>query len=72
MDKVYLMHHIRSDDEYGDSAKLIGVYRSENIARSAISRLKGQPGFRDHPNGFQIEAYELDKDHWVEGFVLVE
>jgi hypothetical protein len=26
------------------------------------------PGFRDYPDGFQIEEYELDADHWTAGF----
>ncbi|MGN6058985.1 MAG: DUF7336 domain-containing protein [Sphingomicrobium sp.] len=68
-DRVYPLFHVRSDDEYGDDAKLIGVYSSEDEARQAIARLADQPGFRDHPNGFQFEPYELNKDHWSEGFV---
>jgi hypothetical protein len=27
-----------------------------------------QPGFRDHPDDFAFDAYELDVDHWKEGF----
>lgn len=69
MDIVYLLHHIRSDDEFGDDAKLIGVYRSSESAAAAIERLKGQPGFRDHVEGFLVEGYPLDRDHWEEGFV---
>lgn len=71
MNSVYVLHHIRSDDEYGDDAKLIGVYRSEISAAAAVERLKDQPGFRDHPAGFHAEAYSLDHDHWAEGFVTV-
>ncbi|WP_298332856.1 hypothetical protein [Asticcacaulis sp.] len=68
MDKVYILHHIREDDEYGDDAKLIGVYQSEDAARLAICRLKDSPGFRDHPKGFGIDEYYLDRDNWGEGF----
>jgi len=70
MDAVYALHHVRKDDEYGDDAKLIGVYRSEEAGRAAISRLSNMPGFRDYSEGFSLERYELDKDHWSEGFVL--
>ncbi|MEG8058513.1 hypothetical protein QP150_19275 [Sphingomonas sp. 22L2VL55-3] len=70
MDKVYVLHHVRSDDEYGDDAKLVGVYRSPEAAATAASRLSAQPGFRDHPHGFQTDAYALDQDHWREGFGL--
>jgi homoserine kinase type II len=66
---VYVLHHVR---EVGDSedTKLIGVYRTEDAARAAIERLSPMPGFRNHPNGFHIDRYELDKDHWAEGFAL--
>jgi len=66
---VYILHHVRADDEYGDDAKLIGVYRSRDSAEAAVARLQSQPGFRDHPAGFQIDPYQLDKDHWSEGFI---
>jgi hypothetical protein len=69
MESVFVLHHVRADDEYGDDAKLIGVYRSEESARAAISRLSDQPGFRDHVAGFEIGPYPLDKDHWEEGFI---
>ncbi len=72
MEKVHVLHHMRSDDTYGDDSKLIGVYRSEAAAIDATSRLKDQPGFCDHPAGFHIGAYVLDQDHWIEGFVTVE
>lgn len=71
MDMVYVLHHVRSDDEYGDDAKLIGVYRSRDAAAAAEMRLLVQPGFRDHPSGFQTDAYPLGQDHWREGFVSV-
>lgn len=71
MDKVYLLEHVRSDDEYGDDAKAIGIYRSEESARAAIARLSDRPGFRDHPNGWNIDCYQLDQDHWEEGFVTM-
>lgn len=71
MDTVYVLQHVRSDDEFGDDAKLLGVYRSREAAATAITRLLNQPGFRDHQARFQIDAYTLDQDHWSEGFVTV-
>jgi hypothetical protein len=68
MEKVYLLHHVRSDEECGNDAKLIGVYRSPEAAVAAARRLLVQPSFRDHPEGFQTDAYTLDQDHWCEGF----
>jgi hypothetical protein len=34
-----------------------------------LSRASNQLGFRDFPDGFSIDEYEIDKDHWQEGFV---
>lgn len=68
MEKVCLLHYVRSVEEYGDHAKLIGVYRSPEAAAGAARRLLAQPGFRDHPKGFQTDVYTLDQDHWCEGF----
>ncbi|NKJ43325.1 hypothetical protein [Novosphingobium sp. SG720] len=68
MDYVFLLHHTRSDDEYADDAKLIGAYRSREAAAAAIERLHDQPGFRDHPEGWDIQMSKLDEDNWREGF----
>ena len=68
MASVYVLHHVRKDDEYGDDAKLIGIYRSAAKANDAIARLAHLPGFRDHPEGFHVDRYKLDEDHWAEGF----
>jgi hypothetical protein len=38
-------------------------------AEAAVSRLRMLPGFRDVPEGFSIGSYELDEEHWIEGFV---
>jgi hypothetical protein len=34
-----------------------------------MDRARGLPGFAQEPEGFTIEQYELDKDHWPRGFV---
>jgi hypothetical protein len=65
MERAYLLQHERPDTE---DVKVIGIYRSEAAALAAIKRLREQPGFRDHPDSFAIDAYELDEDNWVEGF----
>jgi len=72
MEAVFILHHIRSDDEHGDDAKLIGVYRTESDARDASERLAHQPVFAEHPNGWHIDRYVLGRDHWEQGFGLAE
>ncbi|MES2337365.1 MAG: hypothetical protein V4537_04630 [Pseudomonadota bacterium] len=69
MSTVFPLWHVRKDDEYGDDAKFIGVYSSADAVAGAITRLSNQPGFADYPAGFQFGPYEIDKDHWTEGFV---
>ena len=45
------------------------MYATDDDARSALNRIKMQPGFRDHLEGFEISRYEIGKDHWVEGYI---
>jgi hypothetical protein len=30
------------------------------------------PGFRDYPEGFHIDEYQLDQDQWREGFITAD
>jgi hypothetical protein len=68
--RVYILQHER-DIEGSSDVKMIGVYRTEQDALAARKRLSAAPGFRDHPDGFSIDPYELDQDHLTEGFVSV-
>lgn len=67
---VFVVQHIHEDAGI-EEAKLIGVYSSEESARLAIERLVGQPGFIDRPEGFHVDTYRVDEDHWSEGFISV-
>lgn len=49
--------------------KVIGLYSSRVMAEEAMERARVLPGFAQEPEGFTIEQYELDKDHWPRGFV---
>jgi hypothetical protein len=71
MNKVFILHHVHETEDIED-IKLIGVYSSEENAQAAILRLSQQSGFVDHPDGFQISRYDLDKDNWTEGFITFE
>ena len=66
--RVYVLQH---EHELGDDSadvKMIGIYGTEADARAAQDRLSATPGFREHRDGFSIDAYELDQDHWTDGF----
>jgi hypothetical protein len=67
---VYLLWHAHDLVEEID-VKLIGVYSSEARAIEARERAKTLPGFRENPDGFHIDRYEVDKDSWTTGFVTV-
>lgn len=80
--KVFVVQHSHALPSGIEDVKMIGVYRTLEAAKVAIGRLGTQPGFSRHPNvidpdttdeedGFYIDEYELDKDHWVEGFVTL-
>jgi len=64
---VYLLWHT---DSFGDE-KLIGVYATRSEATFAIGRVKDKPGFSEGGE-FEIAEYELNKDHWTDGFVRHE
>lgn len=67
---VYVVQHVHeSDDGEQEDVKLIGVYETRANADAAVARLRLLPGFQDHPDGFHVAEYELNRDHWAEGFV---
>lgn len=53
-DTVWLLWFEQEREEGEDMELLIGVYRTEEAAKGAIERLKDQPGFKDHPEGFRV------------------
>ena len=61
-------HTADGDD---DNALLLGVYSTEEKAADRIERSLALPGFVDFPDDFQISRYEVDRDQWTEGFVVV-
>jgi hypothetical protein len=68
---VFLLWHAYTFDVGGEDEKLIGVYSTRDEAEAAIGRVKGQPGFVDAPEGFLIDPYVVNEDHWAEGYVTV-
>ena len=66
---VFVLQHVHELDEDREDVKFIGVYATEEGAQAAVKRLSFQPGFRDTPDGFHVERYQVDEDHWTEGFV---
>jgi hypothetical protein len=68
---VFLLSHVHELSPGQDDEKIIGIYSTEAQAQAAATRAKRLPGFAQVPDGFHIDAYELDEDNWAEGFVTV-
>ena len=82
MDNVFVVQHKHTLPSGVEEVKIIGVYRTLGAAKMAVGRLGMKPGFFRHPahidpvatdeeDGFYIDEYELDKDHWTDGFVTL-
>lgn len=71
MNKVFVLQHVHRFDDGEEDVKMIGVFSAKSLAAEAIGHLLMQPGFKEHPDGFQMEEYSLDEYSWKEGFVTV-
>ena len=65
---VYVVQHDHELPSGAEDVKLIGVYSSDECAQAAVERARLLEGFRETPLGFHVDRYELDADHWKEGF----
>ena len=65
---AFVVHHVRQFSDGREDVKLIGVYASQARAQQAVDRFRPLAGFCDYPNGFSIDRYIVDHDHWTEGF----
>jgi hypothetical protein len=66
---VFVVHHEYQRDDDRDETKLIGIYSSEAKAKLAIERLRVLPAFSECPDGFSVDCYPIDADHWIQGLV---
>ncbi|MEO7715897.1 MAG: hypothetical protein ABIY70_06835 [Capsulimonas sp.] len=67
--KLFLLYHVQDlGYDYIEHITLVGVYSSEAQAEQARERVKLQPGFCEAPEAFEINPYEVDQDHWREGY----
>ncbi|WP_239616848.1 DUF7336 domain-containing protein [Cohnella mopanensis] len=72
MNHIYILEHSYEIGDF-DETKLIGVYSSRDLAQKAIDKYIKLPGFNKyHLDCFHIEKYEINKDHWEEGFITWE
>ena len=67
--KIYeLTHEFENALEGYDEITYISVYSTYKKAENALERLKNNPKFCDHPEGFIISPIEVDQTFWQDGF----
>ena len=70
-DVVYYLTHEWYDGEY-DIISDLGYYSTHEKAEIAELQYRLDPDIKDHPDGFVIDAYEIDKMEWTEGFAFAD
>lgn len=70
MASVFVLQHVHAREDGDEDVKFIGVYSSRENAAEAATRLRRLPGFFNTQDGFHIDEYRIDQDHWVEGYVV--
>lgn len=68
---VFILQHVHVFGEDDEDVKMIGVYSTHELAKAAIERMRLLPGFRGTPDGFSIDCYKVNVDHWTEGYITV-
>jgi hypothetical protein len=66
--RVFLLQHVHSVND-DDDIKTLGIYSSEALALEAVERFRMLPGFAATPDGFSVDAFEIDQDHWTSGYI---
>jgi homoserine kinase type II len=67
--EVFVVQHAHEIEEDKEDVKFIGVYSTEESANAAVAGLSLQAGFRETSNGFHVDRYTVDEDHWTGGFI---
>ena len=63
----YLLDGVQLDNE-----SLIGIYSSPQKAEEVVQKCKGREPYKEYPDNFCIDKYEVDKCHWTDGFIIPE
>ena len=69
MSSILVVQHVHAHRDGTEDVKFIGVHSSKHVAGLGIRRLCRKPGFRSTARGFHVDRYELDHDHWTEGYI---
>lgn len=66
---VYTVYHVNPKN---DEKKFIGAYSSLAEAEAVVAKYKNFKGFKEAPDHFYIDKYELNKMYWAEGYYSVK
>jgi hypothetical protein len=56
------------NEQDGDDVKLLGVYSTRQLAEERIRSARELPGFCDDPDCFLVSNYQVDVNHWSDGY----
>ena len=65
MKYIYSLKHTHEVTTGQNDTKFIGTYSSREKAEEALEITSKQPGFCECPEGFYIEEYKIDEDHYM-------
>jgi hypothetical protein len=65
-----MLWHYYDDENDNEQDRAVGAFSTEENAERARAFVRDKPGFRDHPEGFYIQAATLNETLWEEGFML--
>ncbi len=65
MKYLYILCHLNKKNE---DIKTIGKFTSLEKAKNVIEEYKQYKGFKDNPDGFFIDKYEINKLYWQDGY----
>jgi len=69
MSLVHILYHVRLLPGGDEGVVFIGLFSTSEDAADARRARMHMPGFRDHPDGFEVVVCEIDKDYWPKGVV---
>ncbi len=65
---LQLITHILTKNGEEESVKIIGIAEDGEQAAALVEEMKKLPGFRDHPEGFMVNPYQVGQYDWQQGF----
>ena len=64
---VYFLSHEWYDGEF-DYVSVLGYYSTHQKAEEAKQKYRYDPELMQHPEGFCVDNYKINKREWTEGF----